>query len=86
MCRNYNRVLDHLGASRSRISSINKHIKGVNCRNAIRRPNIKKAIEHAVRLLNPYSLLYSNLYTRRVVLLLSQYLSPRMDRSDRFLG
>lgn len=86
MCRNCNRVLDHPGAGRGGTSSMNKHIEGVNCRNASRRPNIKKAMEHAVRLLNPYSLLYSNLYTRRVVLLLSQYLSPRMDGSDRFLG
>ena len=86
ICRNCNRVLNHPGASRGGTSSINKHIEGVNCRNASRRLNIKKAIEYAVRLLNLYSLLYSNLYTRRVVLLLSQYLSPRIDRSDRFLG
>ena len=35
-------VLDHPGGGRGGTSSMNKHIEGVNCRKAARKPEIKQ--------------------------------------------
>jgi hypothetical protein len=49
MCKSCNKILDHPANGHFGTSSMNKHIKGVNCRRAAtRRPNIKQILEHAV--------------------------------------
>ena len=50
MCNQCIAVLDHPANSRHGTSSMNKHMKGVNCRKASRKPNIKQALNHAVML------------------------------------
>lgn len=50
MCNQCIAVLDHPANCRHGTSSMNKHIKGVNCRKVARKPNIKQALDHAVYL------------------------------------
>jgi hypothetical protein len=50
MCKQCVAVLEHPATCRHGTSSMNKHIKGVNCRKATKRPNIKQALENAVYL------------------------------------
>jgi hypothetical protein len=63
MCKQCSKVLDHPANGHTGTSSMNKHIKGVNCRKSLtKRPNIKQLIENAVRihsLLNSLRLTYS---------------------------
>lgn len=48
MCNKCIAILDHPANCHHGTSSMNKHMKGVNCHKAARRPNIKQALNHAV--------------------------------------
>lgn len=82
MCNQCIAALDHPVNCLHGTSSMNKHIKGVNCRKAARKPNIKQALDHVV-----YLIIYSLLcYCIKYTYLNRENMLPNLQSSLRMNG